>query len=198
MLIVGNCIISDDIADRLFCCDMASCHGRCCVEGDAGAPLESDEAVTLKRIFPQVEPYMTEAGRKAVEEQGVAVYDSEGDLGTPLVSNGECAFVTWDGPRTSGLALCALEKAFRDGKTDFLKPISCHLYPVRVENYGEFTSLNYHKWEVCQSAVCPGNTGRMPLYKFLKEALVRRFGQQWYDELVQQIDESQRYNSTSK
>lgn len=163
---------------------MASCKGQCCVEGDAGAPLDEEEIPILKGIYDKVAPYMNEAGRKAVEEQGVATYDNAGEPCTPLVDGRECAYVVWE----DGNALCAIEKAFRDGKIDYMKPISCHLYPIRVDNYGEFISLNYHEWDVCKSAVCLGKKEGLPLYKFLKEPLIRRFGQVWYDELVQQIE----------
>ena len=185
MLIVENCIISENIADRPFCCDLSQCKGQCCVEGDAGAPLDQDEVPVLERIYPQVEPYMTEAGRRAVARQGVAVDDHAGEPCTPLVENRECAYVVWD----DGCALCAIEKAFRDGKIDYVKPLSCHLYPIRVDNYGQFISLNYHEWDVCKSAVCKGKEARVPLYIYLKEPLIRRFGPQWYDQLCQQVRE---------
>ncbi|MBO4588361.1 MAG: DUF3109 family protein [Bacteroidales bacterium] len=183
MLIVENCIISENIADRCFCCDLSQCKGQCCVEGDAGAPLDENEVPVLERIYPQVEPYMTEAGRRAVAEQGLAIDDNAGEPCTPLVANRECAYVVWE----DGCAFCAIEKAFRDGKIDYMKPVSCHLYPIRVDNYGEFISLNYHEWDVCRSAVCKGRETGVPLYKYLKEPLIRRFGQKWYDELCQQV-----------
>ena len=139
----------------------------------------------MKGIYDKVAPYMNEAGRKAVEEQGVATYDNAGEPCTPLVDGRECAYVVWE----DGNALCAIEKAFRDGKTDYMKPVSCHLYPIRVDNYGEFISLNYHEWDVCRSAVCKGRETGVPLYKYLKEPLIRRFGRQWYDELCEQVHE---------
>lgn len=185
MLIVGNCIVSEDLADRCFCCDLAKCKGACCVEGDSGAPVEEDEVVVLERILPEVKPYMTPEGLKAVEEQGVAVRDKDGDLGTPLINQKECAYICYDGD----LALCAIEKAFRDGKIDWKKPISCHLYPVRIENYREFMAVNYHKWDICKCAVEQGKTCGVPLYEYLKEPLIRKFGEDWYEELAGQCED---------
>lgn len=184
MLIVKDCIVSDHLADLAFACNLGQCKGRCCVEGDSGAPVREEEVAEMAKALPAVLPYMTEAGREAVERQGVAVRDKDGDLGTPLVNGGECAFVVWT---DDGTALCAIEKAWREGKTDFMKPVSCHLYPVRVEEYGEFTAVNYHEWEVCRCAVAKDNPHRKPLYEYLKEPLVRRFGQEWYDELLQEV-----------
>lgn len=184
MLIVENCIISENIADRCFCCDLAQCKGQCCVDGDAGAPLREDEIPILERIYPAIEPYMTDAGRQAVEKQGVATFDNAGEPCTPLVNNRECAYVVWDGD----VALCAIEKAFRDGMVGFQKPISCHLYPIRVDDFGEFTALNYHEWDVCRAAVCKGRKTGVPLFKYLKEPLIRRFGKEWYAELCEQAE----------
>lgn len=185
MIIVDNCIVSENIADKCFACDLCKCKGQCCVEGDAGAPLNKDEVPILERILPMVKPYMTEAGIAAVAEQGVAVYDSTGDLCTPLVNNAECAYVTWQ----DGMALCAIEKAWRDGKIDYMKPISCHLYPIRLEDFGEFIAVNYHEWDVCKDAVVEGKRCGVPLYKYLKTPLIRRFGEEWYEELVYRCEE---------
>ena len=185
MLIVGNCIVSEDLADRCFECDLAKCKGACCVEGDSGAPVEEEELEVLERILPEVKPYMTEKGLQEVENQGVAVRDKDGDLGTPLIDGRECAYICYDGD----LALCAIEKAFRDGKIDWKKPVSCHLYPVRVENYREFMAVNYHKWDICKCAVKQGEACGEPLYKYLKEPLQRKFGEEWYSELEEQCKE---------
>ena len=190
MLIVKDCIVSDHLADLCFACDLAKCKGACCVEGDSGAPLREEEVAELKKVLPAVLPHMTERGREVVGRVGVAVRDKDGDLGTPLVDGKECAFVTWT---PDGTALCAIEKAYRDGfdrrqpTLNFIKPVSCHLYPVRVEEYGDFTAVNYHEWEVCRCAVAKDNPNRKPLYEYLKEPLIRRFGQEWYDELLQEV-----------
>lgn len=196
MIIVGNTIVSDDIADRCFCCDLTCCHGACCVDGDSGAPLREEEVPILEAILPKVESYMSPEGLAAVHEQGVAVRDKEGDLGTPLIDGGACAYAIQE----NGLTLCAIENCFNEEITKcensnssleegstmkhFRKPVSCHLYPIRVEDYGEFTAVNYHQWDICRCACSHGE----PLYKYLKEPLIRRFGQDWYDELLQEIN----------
>lgn len=173
MIIVKNSIVSDDVADCRFCCDLACCKGACCVEGDSGAPLLEEEVPLLERVLPEALPLLTPEGREAVERQGVAVRDKDGDLGTPLINGGACAYITYT---ADGTALCALQHLY--------KPVSCHLYPIRVEDYGEFTAVNYHRWDICRCAKDKGS----PLYVELREPLVRRFGQEWYDELVEQIN----------
>lgn len=189
MIVVQNSIISDDVADQRFCCDCSVCRGACCIDGDSGAPLLECEVAILETILPEVEPYMTEEGIAAVREQGVAVRDKEGDLGTPLIDGSACAYITY---APDGTALCAIEQACRDGKTDFLKPVSCHLYPIRVDEYGEFTAVNYHQWDVCRCAVAKGEECGVPLYQYLREPLIRRFGQDWYDELLEAVASQQR------
>ena len=173
MIIVQNTIVSDDIADQRFCCDCGSCRGACCVEGDSGAPLLEREVAELERVLPDVLPLLTPEGRAAVESLGVAVRDNDGDLGTPLVDGGACAYAVY---APDGTALCALQRLY--------KPVSCHLYPIRVEDYGEFTAVNYHQWDICRCAKGHGD----PLYIYLKEPLIRRFGPEWYDELIEQIN----------
>lgn len=189
MIIVGNTIVSDDIADQRFCCDLATCKGACCIDGDSGAPLREEEVATLEALLPEVEPYMTPEGIAAVREQGVAVRDNDGDLGTPLIDGSACAYITYG---DDGCALCAIEKAYREKNHQFStfnfqfpKPVSCHLYPIRVEDYGEFTAVNYHQWDICHCAKGHGD----PLYITLKEPLIRRFGTEWYDELIEQINQ---------
>ena len=182
MLIVDDCIISDNLADCCFCCDLQQCKGACCVEGDCGAPLDKEEIDVLQDIFPQVRPYMTDAGIAAVAAQGVSSLDVDGLPCTPLVNGGECAYAIVN----NGVTLCAIEKAFRDGVIKYRKPISCHLYPVRIENFGEFKALNLHEWDICRCAFAKGRAEGVPLYQYLHEPLVRRFGQRWYDELCEQ------------
>ena len=182
MIIVDDCIISDNLADVRFCCDLAICKGACCVEGDCGAPLDEDEIPILQSILPEVQPYMSSKGIAAVQRDGVSCLDVEGQPCTTLVEGGECAFAVEE----NGLTLCAIEKAWRDGKIDFQKPISCHLYPVRIEDFGEFKALNYHEWDICRCAVAKGREEGIPLYRYLREPLIRRFGQQWYEELEEQ------------
>ena len=173
MIIVGNSIVSDDIADQRFCCDCNVCRGACCIDGDSGAPLLEEEVEKLERMLPDLLPLLTPEGRAAIEQQGVAVRDQEGDLGTPLINGTACAYITY---APDGTALCALQQHY--------KPVSCHLYPIRVEDYGEFTAVNYHQWDICRCAKGHGE----PLYIYLKEPLIRRFGAEWYDELVEQIN----------
>ncbi len=157
MIIVKNSIVSDDIADRRFCCDLACCKGACCIDGDSGAPLLEEEVAKLEAVLPDVLPLLTDEGRAAIEMQGVAVRDKDGDLGTPLIAGGACAYITYD---DSGCALCALQGLY--------KPVSCHLYPIRVEDYGEFTAVNYHQWDICRCAKGRGE----PLYVYLKLSLI--------------------------
>ena len=183
MLIVQDCIISEDIADQCFCCDLAQCKGQCCVEGDCGAPLLESEISILEHILPIIEPYMTEAGREVVHHEGVSSLDNAAEPCTPLVNNRECAYVAWG---DDGTAFCAIEQAYRDGKIDWPKPISCHLYPLRIDEYGEFKSVNYHRWDVCRCAVAKGKECGVPLYQYLREPLIRRFGKEWYEELCTQ------------
>lgn len=184
MIIVKNSIVSDDIADQCFRCNLGCCRGACCIEGDSGAPLLEEEVTLLESILPSALSFMTDAGRAAVQAQGVAVRDADGDLGTPLIDGGACAYISY---ADDGMALCAIERAYRahslPSTLNFPKPVSCHLYPIRVEDYGEFTAVNYHKWDICRCARGKGE----PLYKYLRDPLLRRFGQEWYDELIQEI-----------
>ena len=176
MLIVQTSIVSDDIADCRFSCNLGCCHGACCVEGDSGAPLLEEEVPRLEELRPQILPLLTPQGRAAVEAQGMAVRDAEGSLGTPLIDGGACAYMQ---PSPDGTTLCAIQHLY--------KPISCHLYPIRVDDYGEFTAVNYHRWDICRPATDHGTF----LYQYLREPLIRRFGQAWYDELLQAIADRQ-------
>ena len=180
MFQIGKAIITDDLFEEEFACNLAACKGICCVEGDSGAPLLEEEKMVLDRIYPEIVSYLTPEGRNAIDKQGKYVIDSDGDLTTPLVNGKECAYVTQD---EKGIYLCGIEKAYNDGKVDWQKPISCHLYPVRVKDYGEFLAVNYHRWEICSSACELGKQSKLPLFKFLKEPLIRKFGKDWYDEL---------------
>lgn len=185
MLIVQNCILSEDIAECRFSCDLSCCKGACCVEGDCGAPLLESEIPVLEAILPMVKPYMCADGVAVVENQGVSDLDNAGEPCTPLVNNRECAYLVYE---DDGTALCAIEKAYRDGKVDFMKPVSCHLYPIRVDDFGEFLAVNYHKWDICKDAVKKGASDGVPLFRYLEKPLIRRFGQEWYDELVEQCE----------
>ena len=181
MIEIESKIVSDDILTEQFACDLAACKGQCCIDGDAGAPLDIDEVDILEEEWENYRPYMTAEGIKAVEEQGFMVVDIEGDYTTPLINGAECAysFRTED-----GLTLCAIEAAYRDGKCSFIKPISCHLYPIRVVEFSNGgVGLNYHRWNICSSACACGKKLGLPLYKSLKEPIIRRFGEEFYNAL---------------
>jgi len=184
MIIIDNTSISDDLYLVRFCCNLIRCQGACCVAGDAGAPLEEEEISVIEDELEHIKPYMTERGIKTVEEHGVFDYDIHGKFVTPLVNDGECAFTNF----SEGIAYCAIEKGFFKGKTKFRKPVSCHLYPVRITNYEKFDAVNYQKWNICKPALKLGNREGIPLYKFLKEALVRKYGIDWYSQLESEID----------
>jgi Protein of unknown function (DUF3109) len=180
MIAIDNTLVSDDLLDRKFVCDLNACKGECCVAGDSGAPLEKEEEEILNTILPLVKPYMNEEGIAEIEKSGVAVIDSDGDLVTPLVDGVKhCAFVIFE----NSIAKCAIEKAYYDGKITFKKPISCHLYPVRINKYKDFDAVNYQEWEVCKPACVCGDKLDVPVYKFLKEPLIRKYGATWYQQL---------------
>ncbi len=184
MIIVENTIVSDDLKDIFFSCDLKACRGDCCVEGDAGAPLEEEEISLLEDYIDQIKPFMTGAGRKEVEKTGVFEYDMDGEMVTPLVNGKECAFAVFE----NGIAFCAIEKAWLEGKSAFRKPVSCHLYPVRITKLKNHIAVNYHKWNICKAALLKGKKDNMPLYKFLKEPLTRKFGAGWYRKLTEAIE----------
>ena len=173
-------IVSADLLRDCFACDLAACKGICCVEGNAGAPLETDEVDTLEEEYPNYKPYMTPEGIRAVEAQGFMVVDEDGDYTTPLVDDAECAYACTE----EGITFCAIEKAFREGKTTFRKPISCHLYPIRLMNFSNGTvGLNYHRWSICEPARQCGKRLGIPVYKALREPIIRRFGEEFYKAL---------------
>lgn len=179
MLQIGNVLASLDIVQRFFCCNLDKCLGECCIEGDAGAPITTEEYDKLKEILPIVWDDLLPAAQAVVEQQGVGYVDSEGDLVTSIVDGRNCVFTCY-GP--NGLCQCAIEKVFREGKTDFQKPVSCHLYPARVTDYPTFSAINYHRWKICKAAETLGRQKGIRLYQFLEAPLTRRFGKDWYDE----------------
>jgi len=179
MLEIDDKIISTEIFDREFVCDLDQCKGQCCVFGDSGAPLEPEELESIRDQYDHIKPYLTPNGIKAVDEQGFGVFDSDGDLGTPLIDNQACAYIFYLGD----VALCAIEQAFNEGKINFQKPISCHLYPIRLKKYSEFTAVNFHKWDICKSALKKGKQSQTPVYQFLKQPLVRSFGHDFFEQL---------------
>lgn len=183
MIIVQDKLVSDELVEEQFICNLTACKGACCWEGDSGAPLEAAELPILEAIFEKVKPFLSPAGIQAIEQQGTSVWfeDAE-EYGTPLVDNGPCAYMTLS---ANGTAQCGIEAAYRAGAIDFQKPISCHLYPIRVEKNEElgFEALNYHRWDICSAACELGRKEQMPVYRFLQAAIVRKYGQDFYDEL---------------
>ncbi len=180
MIAIDKTLISIELGSIYFACDLSACKGQCCVDGDAGAPLDEEEISILEDCFDEIKPYMTPEGIEQVELYGVFDYDMNGDYVTPLVNSRECAFVY----RDNGIAFCAIEKAWKEGKISFQKPISCHLYPVRISKYKDFDAVNYHEWHICKPALLNGKKNDVPLYVFLKDSLIRKYGEGWYQELV--------------
>ena len=181
MIQIADTIISEDIIENDFVCNLNACKGACCIEGDAGAPVDENELEIMEQIYPAVAPYLTEEGRAAIDAQGVYIKGSDGEWETPLINGGECAYVIRN---EKGWALCAIEQAYNDKKIEWKKPISCHLYPIRLQEYSSFTAVNYHRWSpICDEACTLGKELEMPIYKFVKEALIRKFGEEWYKEL---------------
>ena len=173
MIQIGDVVVSFDVLREKFLCDLGACQGICCIEGDAGAPVELDEVEKLEEVLPLIWDELSPEARTVIEEQGVVYTDCEGDLVTSIVNNKDCVFTCYD---DKGCCYCAIEKAYREGRTNFYKPISCHLYPIRVGNYGLYKAVNYHRWDVCKAAILLGQKENLPVYKFLKEPLTRRFG----------------------
>ncbi len=180
MLQINDTVISLDLLDQKFVCDLASCKGICCIEGDDGAPLEHSEVKIIEDILPLIWDDLTQKSKDLIQTQGVSYIDKDGEPVTSIVNGAECVFTYTD---ESGICKCAIEKAYREGKTDFYKPISCHLYPVRIQKYNEYVAVNYHKWSVCNCARKLGKQLKVPVYQFLKEPLIRRFGNDWYEQL---------------
>ena len=186
MVQIDDTIISLDVFDAKFICDLDKCKGECCVEGESGAPLEDDEVAKLEAVLPIVWDDLSEEAKAVINAQGVAYEDMDGDMVTSIVNGKDCVFTCYD---ASGMCKCAIEKAYREGKVDFYKPISCHLYPIRLEKYREFTAVNYHRWSVCKAAEILGQKEGLPVYKFLKEPLIRKLGSEWYEQLEICADE---------
>ena len=183
MIQVEDKIISLDVFEKHFVCDLNVCKGACCVEGDSGAPLLKEEEKILDEIYEKVKPYMRKEGITEIENQGVAVYDADGDLTTPLVNNCECAFVTFE----NGITKCTIEKAYLDDKIEFKKPISCHLFPIRIKQHRDFDAVNYEEIKICKPACECGSKLEVPVYAFLKEPLIRKYGESWYKELLETV-----------
>ena len=186
MIEIDHVILSDDVKDEFFVCNLEKCKGACCVEGDLGAPLTDQELSLLENAYDAVAPYLMEEGRAAIEAKGKYVFDEEGDYSTTTINNKECAYAIYD---EKGILKCGIEQAYNDGKTTFKKPISCHLYPIRVSTYDTFDAINYDRWHICNPACTFGKELGVPVYQFLKEPLVRKYGSDWYEKLESTIKE---------
>ena len=179
MLEIGRTIVSLDIIEKKFLCSILKCKGACCIEGDSGAPVTPEEKAAIQEAYPEVEPYLPKKHKEEVSKQGFAVIDLDGDLVTPLVHNRQCVYSYEE----KGILKCAIEKAFLEGKITFRKPVSCHLFPIRITEYKRFDAVNYQKIDICKPARECGQQEKLPLYVFLKEPLIRKYGEEWYEQL---------------
>lgn len=182
MIQIKDTLISEDIFETCFVCDLGKCKGMCCVEGDAGAPLTHEEYEAIKDVLPEIWDDLLPKARELIEKQGIAYIDDDGELVTSIIKGRECVFTYFD---ADGVCRCAIDNAFREGKISVQKPISCHLYPIRLRKYDDFTALNYDRWSVCRPALRLGKKTGIKLYQFLKEPLIRKFGEEWYQEVCQ-------------
>ena len=185
MIIIDKVAVSDAVVEEQFTCDLHKCKGACCVEGDSGAPLENDEMLILEEDYRFFKDRLTEEGRKVIESVGHFVFDKEsGKMKTPLINGKACAYITYE----DGISFCGIEKAWEDGKTNFRKPVSCHLYPVRIEQLKEYEAVNYEEWNICAPACELGKKLKMPVYKFVKDALIRKYGEDFYNALQAAVE----------
>lgn len=193
MFQIGEAIVSLDIIEENFLCDLSACKGECCIEGESGAPLENIEVDILNDVLTHVWDDLSPEAQSLIKKQGVAYKDRDGDMVTSIVNGKDCVFTYYD---EKHVCKCAIEKAYREGRTDFYKPISCHLYPIRLEKYKDFISVNYQRWRICKAAVELGNKKKLKVYQFLEEPLIRCFGEEWYNELCLVAEEynKQKYN----
>lgn len=182
MIQIENTLLSDDIFEEQFICDLCKCKGACCVDGESGAPLTKEEHDQIQEILPLIWDDLSLKAQELITKQGIAYNDSDGELVTSIVNGEECVFTYFD---EKGVCKCAIDTAYREGRIPVQKPISCHLYPVRLTAYAEFTAVNYHRWSVCRPAVKQGRREGVPLYRFLREPLIRQFGVAWYQEVCE-------------
>ena len=179
MIEIGKTLVSLDVLQKRFCCDLEACKGACCVLGDAGAPLTIEEAGDLEDHLDELSPYISAEGLLSIIELGSFVSDSDGEIVTPLINDKECAYTVFE----NGIAFCAIEKSFRDGAVPFNKPVSCHLYPIRIKSFNEFDGVNFEVWDICNPALDQGNRKDTLVYQFVREALIRKFGVEWFEQL---------------
>jgi hypothetical protein len=193
MLVHENTLVSLDLIEKDFVCNLSACKGACCVEGESGAPLDEEEINIIADNIDEIKPHMTRKALKLLDKKGFWEKDTDGDLVTNCLDGKACIFAITEG----GIYQCSIEKAFNAGKINYKKPISCHLYPIRLANVGEYKALNYSKWDVCDPACKLGASLQVPVFKFLKDALVRKFGENWYNGLEQIAKEYQSHSSES-
>jgi hypothetical protein len=194
MFQLGKTIVSEEILENDFVCNISACKGACCVDGEAGAPLDTQELPVLEEIIDKVKPLLRPESVEVLEREGPYVKGEDGEWETPLVNGNECAYVIFDDKMK---ALCGIEEAYNSGIISWKKPVSCHLYPVRVKQYKEFAAVNYHRWYICDDACTLGKELEVPIYKFVKQALIRKFGQDWFLELEEVANKLKNSSSSS-
>ncbi|MBF6627537.1 MAG: DUF3109 family protein [Proteiniphilum sp.] len=182
MIQIQQTLLSDEIFEEQFICDLCKCKGQCCVDGESGAPLTHEEYEQINNILPVIRHMLSPEAQALISEQGIAYTDVDGELVTSIINGEECVFTWFD---DDGVCKCAIDTAYREGLTDVQKPLSCHLYPIRLTEYADFTAVNYHRWSVCKPAVKLGRKEGLPIYRFLREPLIRRFGEVWYKEVCE-------------
>ena len=185
MIIIDKTVISSDIYEEQFICDLDKCKGACCVEGDLGAPLELDELPLIEGAVKEAKTYLSQESKDILDKEGAYILDEEGDFSTTTLKGKECSFAFYDDEKTLKRSL---EQAWIDGKSNFRKPISCHLYPIRIAQLQEYETLNYDRWSICECARILGKNKGVAIYKFLKEALIRKYGEDWYQKLCDEIE----------
>lgn len=182
MIQIANTLLSDEIFEAQFICDLCKCKGQCCVDGESGAPLTREEHDQIQAILPEIWDDLSPKAQELISEQGISYTDTDGELVTSIVNGEECVFTYYD---ENGICKCAIDTAYREGRIAVQKPISCHLYPIRLTDYADYTAVNYHQWSICRPAVKLGRKEGVPLYCFLREPLIRRFGEEWYNEVCE-------------
>ncbi len=179
MIEIGKALVSLDVLQEKFCCDLPACLGTCCVQGDAGAPLSAAEAGDLEDYLEELGPFLSTEGLMSIMAQGAFVTDVDGEVVTPLINHGECAYTVF----RNGIASCAIEEAWNSQAVQFHKPLSCHLYPIRIKEYDGYDAVNYDRWDICNPARSKGETAGVPVYLFVKDALIRKYGEEWFEQL---------------
>ena len=182
MIILGNTLISEDVFEKEFICNLNACKGSCCIEGDAGAPVSADEKLAIEANFELIKPYLSEQSLHEMERIGAFEKDEDNEWQTTCLQSGECNFVKRD---ATGLLSCGIEQSYLAGQSTIRKPISCYLYPIRIVKVGDYEALNYHKWDICSAACTLGKQEKVRVYQFLKEPLIAKFGEAWYQELCE-------------